>query len=82
MDREGTPVLWVLNILLSRFYDGAAHSAFQIRRPFAWINSRMYVQSLKDWREYASTGEPVLDTFAEAQQRWHLWRRRYDLFLR
>jgi len=53
-----------------------------IRRPFAWINSRMYVQSLKDWHEYASTGEPVLDTFAEAQQRWHLWRRRYDLFLR
>lgn len=42
----------------------------------------MYVQSLKDWHEYASTGEPVLDTFAEAQQRWHLWRRRYDLFLR
>ena len=41
----------------------------------------MYVQRLKDWHEYAPTGEPVLDTFAEAQQRWHLWRRRYDLFL-
>ncbi|KAH9997250.1 Scramblase-domain-containing protein [Russula vinacea] len=53
-----------------------------IRRPFAWINSRMYVQRLKDWHEYAPTGEPVLDTFSEAQQRWHLWRRRYDLFLR
>jgi len=53
-----------------------------IRRPFAWINSRMYVQRLKDWHEYAPTGEPVLDTFAEAQQRWHPWRRRYDLFLR
>ena len=26
--------------------------------------------------------EPVMDTFAEAQQRWHPWRRRYDLFLR
>ncbi|KAF8478652.1 Scramblase-domain-containing protein [Russula ochroleuca] len=47
-----------------------------IRRPFAWINSRMYVQRLKDWHE------PVVDTFAEAQQLWHLWRRRYDLFLR
>lgn len=23
MDREGTPVLWVLNTLLSRFYDGS-----------------------------------------------------------
>ncbi|KAI9510892.1 Scramblase-domain-containing protein [Russula earlei] len=53
-----------------------------VRRPFAWINSRMYVQSLKDWHEYTSTGEPILDTFAEAQQRWHLWRRRYDLFIR
>jgi hypothetical protein len=36
----------------------------------------MYVQRLKDWHE------PVVDTFAEAQQLWHLWRRRYDLFLR
>ncbi|KAH9079439.1 Scramblase-domain-containing protein, partial [Lactarius deliciosus] len=53
-----------------------------IRRPFAWINSRMYVERLKDWHEYTPSGEPVLDTFAEAQQRWHLWRRRYDLFLR
>jgi hypothetical protein len=57
-------------------------SVFQIRRPFAWVNSRMYVQRLKDWHDYTPTGEPVLDTFAEAQQRWHLWRRRYDLFLR
>jgi hypothetical protein len=53
-----------------------------IRRPFAWINSRMYVQRLKNWHEYTPAGEPILDTFAEAQQIWHLWRRRYDLFLR
>ncbi|KAI0720934.1 Scramblase-domain-containing protein [Cerioporus squamosus] len=53
-----------------------------IRRPFAFINSRMYVQRLKDFAEYTPEGEPVLDTFAEVQQRWHLWRRRYDLFLR
>nr|VWO98841.1 D-xylose-proton symporter [Ganoderma boninense] len=26
--------------------------------------------------------ELVMDTFAEVQQRWHFWRRRYDLFLR
>lgn len=42
----------------------------------------MYVQRLKNYAEYTPEGEPVLDTFAEAQQRWHLWRRRYDLFLR
>ncbi|KAH7929793.1 Scramblase-domain-containing protein [Leucogyrophana mollusca] len=53
-----------------------------IRRPFAWINSRMFVQRLKDLHEYTPQGEPVLDTFAEVQQEWHLWRRRYDLFLR
>lgn len=53
-----------------------------IRRPFAWINSRMFVQRLKDLREYTPEGEPVLDTFAEVQQEWHLWRRRYHLFLR
>ncbi|KAI0831471.1 Scramblase-domain-containing protein [Trametes gibbosa] len=52
------------------------------RRPFAFINSRMYVQRLKDFNAYTPEGEPVLDTFAEVQQRWHLWRRRYDLFLR
>ncbi|KAF8078084.1 Scramblase-domain-containing protein [Lyophyllum atratum] len=50
-----------------------------LRRPFAWINSRMYVQRLK---EYSPDGEPVLDTFGEVQQIWHPWRRRYDLFLR
>ncbi|KAG2091814.1 Scramblase-domain-containing protein [Suillus discolor] len=53
-----------------------------IRRPFAWINSRMFVQRLKDLHEYTPEGEPVLDTFAEVQQEWHLWRRRYHLFLR
>lgn len=42
----------------------------------------MYVQRLKDFNEYTPEGEPVLDTFAEVQQRWHPWRRRYDLFLR
>ncbi|KAH9901085.1 Scramblase-domain-containing protein [Cubamyces lactineus] len=52
------------------------------RRPFAFINSRMFVQRLKDFGEYTPEGEPILDTFAEVQQRWHLWRRKYDLFLR
>lgn len=42
----------------------------------------MYVQRLKDFKEYTPEGDPVLDTFAEVQQRWHPWRRRYDLFLR
>ena len=57
--------------------------AAQLRRPFSWINSRMFVQRLKNLSDRTPTeDEPVLDTFAEVQQRWHLWRRRYDLFIR
>ncbi|KAG6819536.1 hypothetical protein H0H93_010922 [Arthromyces matolae] len=70
MDLEGSPVMWFTPV------------TDQVRRPFAWINSRMYVQRLKDLSSYTAGGEPVLDTFAEVQQIWHLWRRRYDLFLR
>ncbi|GBE82046.1 Phospholipid scramblase family protein [Sparassis crispa] len=62
--------------------DADGNPVLWLRRPFQFINSRMYVQRLKDLHEYTSQGEPVLDTFAEVQQRWHLWRRRYDLFLR
>ena len=43
----------------------------------------MFVQRLKDLSDRTpAEDEPVLDTFAEVQQRWHLWRRRYDLFIR
>ena len=43
----------------------------------------MFVQRLKNLSDRTpSEDEPVLDTFAEVQQRWHLWRRRYDLFIR
>ncbi|KAF8969932.1 Scramblase-domain-containing protein [Flammula alnicola] len=53
-----------------------------VRRPFAWINSRMFVQRLKDRSHSPPDPEPVLETFGEVQQIWHPWRRRYDLFLR
>ncbi|KAF9453266.1 Scramblase-domain-containing protein [Macrolepiota fuliginosa MF-IS2] len=53
-----------------------------LRRPFSWINSRMYVQRLRNLSDYTREGEPILDTFGEVQQIWHPWRRRYDLFLR
>lgn len=43
----------------------------------------MFVQRLKNLSDRTTAeDEPVLDTFAEVQQRWHLWRRRYDLFIR
>lgn len=43
----------------------------------------MFVQRTKDLPDRTpAEDEPILDTFAEVQQRWHLWRRRYDLFIR
>lgn len=43
----------------------------------------MFVQKIKDLSDRTPTvDQPILDTFAEVQQRWHLWRRRYDLFIR
>ncbi|KAG5645924.1 hypothetical protein DXG03_005071 [Asterophora parasitica] len=53
-----------------------------VRRPFAWINSRMYVQRLKEHSDYSPEDEPILDTFGEIQQIWHPWRRKYDIYLR
>ncbi|KAH8106761.1 Scramblase-domain-containing protein [Cristinia sonorae] len=62
--------------------DSAGSPILWLRRPFAFVNSRMYVQRLQDLNSYTPEGEPILDTFAEAQQVWHMWRRKYDLFLR
>ncbi|WVQ79166.1 hypothetical protein IAT38_001262 [Cryptococcus sp. DSM 104549] len=42
-----------------------------IRRPFAFINSRIFVHSSED---------PDSKLVGEAQQQWHPWRRRYNLF--
>ncbi|KAI6043140.1 Scramblase-domain-containing protein, partial [Pisolithus marmoratus] len=53
-----------------------------LRRPFAWINSRLFVQHFSTPGSSLPSGQPVLDTFAEVQQEWHLWRRRYNLFLK
>jgi len=61
--------------------DAEGNTVLWLRRPFSWINSRMYIQRMKEGSGFTTEGDLVLDTFAEAQQRWHLWRRRYDLFL-
>lgn len=82
MDRFGSPILWVS--IRPPYFSTSLYTYLQtqLRRPFAWINSRMFVQRLHEHNPYTPEGEPVLDTFAEVQQRWHLWRRKYDLFLR
>ena len=80
MDSTGTPVLWVRssrlvglkNLCLTSF------NHIKIHRPFSWINSRIYVQrKVVD----PNTGlEEQVVTLGEAQQEWHLWRRRYNVF--
>ncbi|KDD71856.1 scramblase, partial [Helicosporidium sp. ATCC 50920] len=48
--------------------DGA-QVLFRLRRPFYWVNSSMFIED----------GEGV--QIGEVQQRWHLWRRNYDLYI-
>jgi hypothetical protein len=78
MDRDGTPVLWVTATL---YYSPAPLLMYnvQINRPFSWINSRLFVQ-----RKIEKPSNPEEDhvILGEAQQEWHLWRRRYNLFER
>lgn len=58
-----------------------------IRRPFSWINSRIYVATPSsstslsggDQTAAVQAGEEII---GEAQQEWHLYRRRYNQFVR
>ncbi|CAG8553615.1 6413_t:CDS:2 [Ambispora gerdemannii] len=49
--------------------DAQGNVVLKVQRPFAWINSRIFISSGDD--------EPI----GEVQQQWHLWRRRYNLFI-
>ncbi|KZV71908.1 Scramblase-domain-containing protein [Peniophora sp. CONT] len=51
-----------------------------LRRPFSWINSRMRVQRQNS--DSDEDAEPELDTLGEVQQRWDIFRRKYEVFLR
>ncbi len=42
---------------------------FRVRRPFYWINSTIFVEN--------GAGEVI----GEVHQRFHLWRRTYDLYM-
>ncbi|KAH7107774.1 Scramblase-domain-containing protein [Auriculariales sp. MPI-PUGE-AT-0066] len=66
LDPDGAPILW-------------------LRRPFAWINSRLFVQHQALDAEpdtLRQQGEETLESFGVVQQRFHLWRRRYELYLK
>ncbi|CAG8659887.1 877_t:CDS:2, partial [Paraglomus brasilianum] len=50
--------------------DANGNVIVKLWRPFAWINSRLFVSTAE--------GEPI----GEVQQQWHLWRRCYNLFVK
>ncbi|KAJ1957676.1 hypothetical protein IWQ62_005040 [Dispira parvispora] len=50
--------------------DKDGNEVFQIYRPFSFINSRIYIKDNKG------------TVIGEVHQEWHLWKRRYDLFVR
>ncbi|KAI8341849.1 Scramblase-domain-containing protein [Chlamydoabsidia padenii] len=49
--------------------DNQGNVIFKIERPFSWINSRIFISTADD------------QVIGEVQQRWHLLRRKYDLFI-
>ena len=82
MDREGNPVLWVS---LDLFLQGSELAmwtlkldrSIQIRRPFALINSRMYVHAQESQMSGSDEARMIV---GETQQEWHPWRRKYNVF--
>ncbi|KAL2315247.1 Phospholipid scramblase [Schizosaccharomyces pombe] len=54
--------------------DSNGQLVLQLNRPFSWINSRLQIHSI-DYSKSSST------LVGEVLQKWHLWRRRYELFL-
>ncbi|KAH8833894.1 Scramblase-domain-containing protein, partial [Flagelloscypha sp. PMI_526] len=52
-----------------------------LRRPFSWINSRMYVERIASDR-FEVAEDAAIETVGEVQQIWHPIRRKYDLYLR
>ncbi|KAK9493504.1 putative phospholipid scramblase [Lipomyces doorenjongii] len=58
-----------------RAYDVFGNHILTLRRRFSWINSRLQVFLPRN-----ENSEEVL--IGESHQRWHPWRRQYNLFLR
>ncbi|KAF8301454.1 Scramblase-domain-containing protein [Clavulina sp. PMI_390] len=60
----------------STILDTEGNVVLKVNRPFAWINSRTFVQ-----RHVLDENAPEEDTVVgEVQQVWHPWRRKYNLF--
>ncbi|TKY87500.1 hypothetical protein EX895_003514 [Sporisorium graminicola] len=64
--------------------DASGKPVLMIRRPFTWINSTAHIYAVRsDYPVgYGAPQDSDLELIGEVQQRWHLYRRRYELFLR
>ncbi|KAK9478120.1 Scramblase-domain-containing protein [Lipomyces japonicus] len=57
-----------------KVFDRHGSHLLTIRRPFSWVNSRLSVLT-------PPAGDNEERVIGESHQSWHLWRRRYNLFL-
>ena len=64
--------------------DASGKPVLMIRRPFTWINSTAHIYAVRsDYPVgYGAPQDSDLELIGEVQQRWHLYKRRYELFLR
>jgi len=59
--------------------DSTGSPVLWIHRPFSWINSRIYAQRKRMNANSSSVKDDII-ALGEAQQEWHPWRRRYNVF--
>ncbi|CAK9441547.1 uncharacterized protein LODBEIA_P54150 [Lodderomyces beijingensis] len=59
-------------------YNLQGELALSIKRPFSFINS--HIKALLPGYNHANNNELIYEVVGESVQRWHLWRRRYNLF--
>ncbi|CCF49146.1 hypothetical protein NDA11_005380 [Ustilago hordei] len=64
--------------------DASGKPVLMIRRPFTWINSTAHIYAVRGDGPvgYGAPQDSDLELIGEVQQRWHLYKRRYELFLR
>ncbi|SNX87842.1 uncharacterized protein MEPE_06553 [Melanopsichium pennsylvanicum] len=64
--------------------DVSGKPVLMIKRPFTWINSTAHIYAVRsDYPVgYGAPQDHDLELIGEVQQRWHLFKRKYELFLR
>ncbi|KAF6767194.1 Scramblase [Kalmanozyma brasiliensis GHG001] len=64
--------------------DTQGKPVLMIRRPFTWINSTAHIYAVREDYPagYGAPQDKDLELIGEVQQRWHLYRRKYELFLK